>query len=94
MNFEGFVRVIDQGGGAVLDLVEATLGPIDHPGHTWGGRMLVYRGSGLAGKRIPVRLDVPGHFDAEALLQPTSETDGGERVVVNVLGAGPSPFTD
>ena len=91
MSFEGYVRVLDAN-GHVLDLVEAALGDIDHEGHRWGGRMLVARGSGLAGKQLPVQLDVPGSFSALALIGPTGEEAGSDRIVLEVLGSGPNPF--
>ena len=92
MSFEGYVRVLDTN-GFVLDLAEATLGELQREGHSWGGRLIVAVGSGLDGKRLPVQIDVPGRFSAPALIGPTDETVGKDRVVLEVLGHGPNPLT-
>ena len=76
--------------GNILDVAEAALGPIEHPGHSWGGVMAVWAGGALDGKTMPVDLEVPDAFRASALLIPGPVVERRRRVTV--LGAGPPPF--
>ena len=89
MSYQGYVRVIDANGN-ILDVAEASLGPIEHPGHRWGGTLTVWAGGALDGKAMPVDIEVPGSFRASALLVPGPVLD--RRRQMAVLGAGPSPF--
>ncbi len=89
MSYNGYVRVIDSNRN-ILDVAEAALGTIDHPGHRWGGTLTVWTGGALDGKTMPVDLEVPGSFRASALLVP-GPVDGRQRRMA-VLGSGPSPF--
>ena len=89
MSYQGYLRVIDANGN-ILDVAEASLGPIEHPGHRWGGTLTVWTGGALDGKTMPVELEVPGEFRASALLLP-GPIQGRRRQIV-VLGAGASPF--
>ena len=91
MGFSGYVRVLDAN-GFVLDLVQADLAELDHEGHTWGGTLKVAPGSGLTGKRLPVTIDLPGSFNAPALIGPTDVVESKDSVVLEVLGHGPVPF--
>lgn len=89
MSYQGYVRVIGTNGN-ILDVAEASLGPIDHPGHRWGGTLTIWAGGALDGKTMPVELEVPGTFRASALLVPGEVLD--RRRSISVLGADPSPF--
>lgn len=89
MAYQGYVKVIDANQNT-LDVAEATLGPIDHPGHSWGGTLLVGAGGALDGKTMPVDLMVPDLFRAPALLVPGARTS--PRREMTVLGSGPNPF--
>ena len=89
MSYDGYVRVIDAEEN-ILDVAEASLGPIDHPGHRWGGTLTVWSGGALDGKTMPVDLEVPGSFRVSALLVPGPVLD--RRRQMAVLGSGPSPF--
>lgn len=89
MSYAGYVRVIDANGN-ILDVVEAMLDEIDHPGHSWGGTIKVSQGGALEGKSIPVDLEVPGLFRAGALLMPGPTVNGVSEM--EVLGAGRPPF--
>ena len=89
MSYQGYVRVIGANEN-ILDVAEASLGDIDHPGHRWGGTLVVWAGGALDGKTMPVDLEVPGSFRAAALLVPGPVQ--GRRRQMAVLGAGDSPF--
>ena len=89
LSYAGYVRVIGENGN-ILDVAEASLGPIERPGHRWGGTLAVWSGGALDGKTIPVELEVPGSFRAPALLVPGRVVD--RRRHMSVLGDGPSPF--
>ena len=89
MSYAGYVRVIDANDN-ILDVAEAALEEIDHPGHVWGGTLTVSAGGALDGKTMPVDLSVPDVFRASALLLPGPTADG--RAVMTVLGDGPTPF--
>ena len=89
MSYQGYVRVIGANQN-ILDVAEASLGPIDYPGHRWGGTLTVWSGGALDGKTMPVELEVPGRFRAAALLIPGPVID--RRRQISVLGADPSPF--
>ena len=89
MTYDGYVRVIGANGN-ILDVAEASLGPIDHSGHRWGGTLTVWTGGALDGKTMPVDLEVPGSFRASALLVPGPILERRRQMVV--LGAGASPF--
>ena len=89
MSYQGYVRVIDANEN-ILDVAEASLGDIDHPGHRWGGTLVVSTGGSLDGKTMPVDLEVPGSFRGSALLVPGPVQ--GRRRQMAVLGAGASPF--
>ncbi len=89
MSYQGYLRVIDANGN-ILDVAEASLGHIEHPGHRWGGTLVVWTGGALDGKAMPVELEVPGEFRASALLVPGPIQ--GRRRQMTVLGAGASPF--
>ena len=89
MSYQGYVRVIGEGGN-ILDVAEASLGPIDHPGHRWGGTMTVWSGGALDGKTMMVDLEVPGSFRAPALILPGPVS--GKQRQMSVLGSGDSPF--
>lgn len=91
MGYQGYVRVRDANEN-ILDVAEASLGDIDHPGHRWGGTLVVWTGGALDGKTMPVDLEVPGSFRAAALLVPGPVQ--GRRRQMAVLGAGTSPFED
>lgn len=90
MSYQGYVRVIGEGGN-ILDVAEVSLGPIDHPGHRWGGTMTVWSGGALDGKTMMVDLEVPGSFRASALILPGLVS--GKQRQVSVLGSGDSPFS-
>ena len=89
MTYDGYVRVIDANNN-ILDVTPATLGPIDHTGHSWGGSIQVSVGGGLVGKIIPVELEVPDLFRATALLLPGPTAYGVS--TMTVLGGGDDPF--
>ncbi len=89
VSYQGYVRVIGEGGN-ILDVAEASLGSIDHPGHRWGGTMTVWSGGALDGKTMVVDLEVPGSFRASALILPGPVS--GKQRQVSVLGSGDSPF--
>ena len=89
MSYQGYVRVIDANGN-ILDVAEASLGAIEHPGHHWGGTLTVWTGGALDGMIMPVDLEVPGQFRASALIVPGPVAQ--RRRQMAVLGAGPSPF--
>ena len=89
MSYQGYVRVIGEGGN-ILDVAEASLGEIDHPGHRWGGTMIVWSGGALDGKNMMVDLEVPGSCRAPALILPGPVS--GKQRQVSVLGSGDSPF--
>ncbi len=91
MGYEGYVRVL-AAGGEVLDLARASLGEIDHQGHTWGGRLFVAPGSALDGKFMPVTIDVPGKFAGPAIIKPSANGAGPDGVILEVLGEGPNPL--
>ena len=91
MGYQGYLRVIAENGN-ILDVAEASLGPIELPGHRWGGTLTVWSGGALDGKTMPVDLEVPGSLRASALLVPGPVV--GRRRQITVLGAGPSPFED
>ena len=91
MSYQGYVRVIGANEN-ILDVAEASLGHIDHPGHRWGGTLVVWTGGALDGKTMPVELEVPGSFRASALLVPGPVE--GRRRRMAVLGAGGSPFVE
>ena len=89
MSYTGYVRVIDANEN-ILDVAEATLDVIEHPGHAWGGTLMVSTGGALDGKTMPVDLEVPDAFRAGALLLPGPVV--GKVREMTVLGAGPVPF--
>lgn len=91
MGYTGYVRVIDANEN-ILDVVEASLGEIEHDGHSWGGTLSVAAGGSLEGKTMPVDLAVPGLFRASILLLPGPTADGISKMAV--LGNGANPFED
>lgn len=87
-SYSGPVRILDTN-GVLLTLGSADL-DFDAERASWGGMLRVIAHSGVAGKALHVRIEVPGGGSSEAALDPHSESDGV--AFSEVAGIGPPPF--
>jgi len=87
-SYSGPVRILDSNG------ILLTVGSVDlekYPERgSWGGMLRVIANTGVAGKALQVKLEIPEVGVGEAALDPESEANG--IAFSEVAGIGPSPF--
>lgn len=85
--YSGPVRILDSN-GILLTIGSAELET--DADASWGGLLRVIANTGVAGKALAIRLEIPGGADSAAALDPQSEADG--IAFSKVAGMGPPPF--
>lgn len=87
-SYAGPVRILDSTG------ILLTVGSVElerrEDSSSWGGILRVIPNTGVAGKALHVRLEIPGGNTGEAALDPMETTDGV--AFSEVAGIGPQPF--
>jgi hypothetical protein len=87
-SYAGPVRILDSTG------ILLTVGSVELETHadtaSWGGILRVIANTGVAGKALHVRLEVPGGRTSDAALDPMESADGV--AFSEVAGIGPPPF--
>lgn len=87
-SYAGPVRILDST-GVLLTVGSAELE--SHPDSaSWGGILRVIANTGVAGKALHVRLEIPGGGVGDAALDPMEGQDG--IAFSEVAGIGPQPF--
>lgn len=86
--YSGPVRILDSNG------ILLTVGSADlerrPDSASWGGILRVIAHTGVAGKALRVKLEIPGNGVGDAALDPRPEHDG--IAFSEVAGIGPPPF--
>ncbi|CAN5867199.1 hypothetical protein BH23ACT5_BH23ACT5_04920 [soil metagenome] len=87
-SYIGPVRILDPD-GVLLTVGGAELN--EHAdSHSWGGVLRVIPNTGVAGKALRVKLQIPDRGTGEAALDPQPDVDGV--AMSRVAGIGPSPL--
>lgn len=87
-SYSGPVRILDRN-GILLTVGSADLEKYPEKG-SWGGLLRVIANTGVAGKALQVKIDIPDVGTGEAALDPQTETNG--IAFSEIAGIGPSPF--
>lgn len=87
-SYTGPVRILDSN-GVLLTVGSADLELRPETG-SWGGLLRVIAHTGVAGKALRVKLEIPDHGVGDAALDPRPEADG--IAFSEVAGIGPAPF--
>ena len=87
-SYAGPVRILDSTG--ILLTVGSVELETDADNASWGGILRVIANTGVAGKALHVRLEVPGGSTGDAALDPKASADGV--AFSEVAGIGPPPF--
>lgn len=87
-SYAGPVRVLDSN-GFLLTVGSAEL-EVDEEASSWGGILRVIANTGVAGKALRIRLEIPGGGTGDAALDPMESVDGV--AFSEVAGIGPRPF--
>lgn len=87
-SYSGPVRILDPD-GVLLTVGSADLERYPEKG-SWGGLIRVIANTGVAGKALKVRIEIPDGGIGDAALDPRSEADG--IAFSEVAGIGPAPF--
>ncbi len=87
-SYQGPIRVLLPD-GALLTTGVAALESDGERG-SWKGLLQTLRGTGVAGKALVVKLEIPDGGTGDAQLIPAGEV--GERATSSVDGFGPPPF--
>lgn len=87
-SYSGPVRILDPD-GVLLTVGSAELQRFPDRG-TWGGIMRVIANTGVAGKALKVKIEIPDGGTGDAALDPQPEANG--IAFSEVAGIGPAPF--
>lgn len=87
-SYSGPVRVLDSN-GVLLTIGSAELSS-QPENASWGGLLRVMANTGVAGKALLVKLEIPEGEIGEAALDPMPESDGV--AFAEVAGIGQQPF--
>lgn len=87
-SYSGPVRILDSN-GVLLTVGSADLEAKPESG-SWGGLLRVIANTGVAGKALRVRIEIPEGRVGEAALDPRPEANG--IAFSEVAGIGPPPF--
>ncbi len=87
-SYSGPVRILDPG-GVLLTVGSADLALRPETG-SWGGVLRVIPHTGVAGKALAVRLEIPDRGVGKATLGPLPDADGV--AFSEVIGMGTPPF--
>jgi len=87
-SYSGPVRILDPD-GVLLTVGSADLERRPDTG-SWGGLLRMIANTGVAGKALRVKLEVPEHGVGDAALDPRTEADG--IAFSEVAGIGAPPF--
>ncbi|HLU52681.1 MAG TPA: hypothetical protein VK011_03710 [Acidimicrobiia bacterium] len=88
-SYSGPVRILDTN-GILLTVGSADL-EHDPERNSFRGLLRVIAGTGVAGKALRVKIEVPGGGISEAALDPHPETSDGV-AFSDIAGIGPAPF--
>ena len=86
--YSGPVRILDSN-GVLLTVGSAELEELPERG-SWGGLLRVIANTGVAGKALHVKLEIPGGRVSAAALDPQQSENG--IAFSRVAGIGPVPF--
>lgn len=87
-SYSGPVRILDSN-GILLTVGSAELST-DPEKASWGGLLRVIPNTGVAGKALHIKLQIPGGEAGDAALDPLPDADGV--AFAEVAGMGPAPF--
>lgn len=87
-SYSGPVRILDSN-GVLLTVGSADIETRPETG-SWGGLLRVIANTGVAGKGLRVRLEIPDVGVGDAVLDPQSVSDG--IAFSEIAGIGPAPF--
>lgn len=87
-SYSGPVRILDSS-GVLLTVGSADLELRPESG-SWGGLLRVIANTGVAGKALRVKIEIPEGGIGEAALDPRPEANG--IAFLEVAGIGPAPF--
>lgn len=88
-SYSGPIRILDIN-GVLLTVGSAELELHPETG-SWGGLLRVIANTGVAGKALQVKLEIPDGGVSEAALEPRPEADG--IAFSDIAGIGPVPFS-
>lgn len=87
-SYSGPVRILDSNG------ILLTVGSVELSANpekaSWGGLLRVIPNTGVAGKALHVKLEIPDGRSGDAALGPLPDADGV--AFAQVAGMGPQPF--
>lgn len=87
-SYSGPVRILDSN-GILLTVGSADLELLPESG-SWGGLLRVIANTGVAGKALQVKIEIPDGGIGDAALDPQASTDG--IAFSEIAGIGPAPF--
>lgn len=87
-SYAGPVRILDSN-GILLTVGSAELKRLPDQG-SWGGLLRVIANTGVAGKALHVKIEIPDGGVGDAVLDPQSSADG--IAFSEIDGIGPAPF--
>src|SRR5690606_35434440 len=88
-SYSGPVRILDAH-GILLTVGRADL-ERDPESNLWRGLLRVFSCTGVAGKAVRAKMEVPGGGVSEAVLDPRPESPDGV-AFSDIAGIGPAPF--
>jgi len=86
--YSGPVRILDSN-GILLTVGSADLEILPERG-SWGGLLRVIANTGVAGKALHVKIEIPGGGVSDAALDPQPSQNG--IAFSRIAGIGPAPF--
>ncbi|HEX2153266.1 MAG TPA: hypothetical protein VHL52_04750 [Acidimicrobiia bacterium] len=87
-SYSGPVRILDSN-GILLTVGSADL-ELDRDRGSWGGLLRVIANTGVAGKALRVRIEIPDGRVGDAALDPRPAANG--IAFSEIAGIGPAPF--